>query len=175
MGGVLRALASAFVSASRVRAARPLCERCIGLAGQRTCWSGRAGKERESVDGSRAAWTAGARGLARWGAVGKRVRANEARTEDGGASPTSRGGYLVDPARGSDMLVSKIKPCRCKYELSGRNSRNGLNQSWFIWSRCEVDNCGNSRANTCVKRRLREACFIRSNRPGSPVSFDDSG
>ena len=26
-------------------------------------------------------------------------------------------GYLVDPAS-SDMLVSKIKPCRCKYELT---------------------------------------------------------
>ena len=25
--------------------------------------------------------------------------------------------YLVDPAS-SDMLVSKIKPCRCKYELT---------------------------------------------------------
>ena len=39
-----------------------------------------------------------------------------------GASPRSRGGriaeecYLVDPAS-SHMLVSKIKPCMCKYEL----------------------------------------------------------
>ena len=40
--------------------------------------------------------------------------------------------YLVDPAS-SHMLVSKIKPCKCKYELSYSETANGsLNQLWFI-------------------------------------------
>ena len=41
--------------------------------------------------------------------------------------------YLVDPAS-SHMLVSKIKPCKCKYELLYSETANGsLNQLWFIW------------------------------------------
>ena len=41
--------------------------------------------------------------------------------------------YLVDPAS-SHMLVSKIKPCKCKYELTYSETANGsLNQLWFIW------------------------------------------
>ena len=40
--------------------------------------------------------------------------------------------YLVDPAS-SHMLVSKIKPCKCKYELKYSETANGsLNQLWFI-------------------------------------------
>ena len=40
--------------------------------------------------------------------------------------------YLVDPAS-SHMLVSKIKPCKCKYELEYSETANGsLNQLWFI-------------------------------------------
>ena len=39
---------------------------------------------------------------------------------------------LVDPASG-DMLVSKIKPCMCKFKLSHSETANGsLNQLWFI-------------------------------------------
>ena len=40
-------------------------------------------------------------------------------TRAGGPAEAERRGrgYLVDPAS-SDMLVSKIKPCRCKYESS---------------------------------------------------------
>ena len=42
--------------------------------------------------------------------------------------------YLVDPAS-SHMLVSKIKPCKSKYELKYSETANGsLNQLWFIWS-----------------------------------------
>ena len=37
-------------------------------------------------------------------------------------------GYLVDPAS-SHMLVSKIKPCMCKYKRLNRETANGsLNQ-----------------------------------------------
>ena len=36
--------------------------------------------------------------------------------------------YLVDPAS-SHMLVSKIKPCKCKYSETANGS---LNQLWFI-------------------------------------------
>ena len=42
--------------------------------------------------------------------------------------------YLVDPAS-SYMLVSKAKPCKCKYELIENDTAKGsLNQSWFTWS-----------------------------------------
>ena len=49
------------------------------------------------------------------------------------ASQSKReGSYLVDPAS-SHMLVSKIKPCKCKYELEYSETANGsLNQLWFI-------------------------------------------
>jgi len=59
-------------------------------------------------------------------------------------------GYLVDPAS-SDMLVSKIKPCRCKYESNEKRNCEWLIKSVLVYlvSRAKVDNCGNSRANTC--------------------------
>ena len=43
--------------------------------------------------------------------------------------------YLVDPAS-SHMLVSKIKPCMCKYKLvSNSETANGsLNQLWSLRS-----------------------------------------
>lgn len=70
--------------------------------------------------------------------------------------------YLVDPAS-SDTLVSKIKPCKCKYRPSKRskprtahyNGRNLLDRT------NQLDNCGNSRANTCT-RALILACRLRS-------------
>ncbi len=36
----------------------------------------------------------------------------------------ARDSYLVDPAS-SHMLVSKIKPCKCKYELKYSETANG--------------------------------------------------
>jgi hypothetical protein len=70
------------------------------------------------------------------------------------ASPrsTSCSSYLVDPAS-SHMLVSKIKPCMSQYRLSKSETANGsLNQLWFLRSfSSSMDNCGNSRANTCNK------------------------
>ena len=42
--------------------------------------------------------------------------------------------YLVDPAS-SHMLVSKIKPCMCKYRLYNGETANGsLDQLWFLRS-----------------------------------------
>ena len=42
--------------------------------------------------------------------------------------------YLVDPAS-SHMLVSKIKPCMCKYRLYDGETANGsLDQLWFLRS-----------------------------------------
>ena len=58
---------------------------------------------------------------------------------------------LVDPAS-SHMLVSKIKPCMSKYKLClhGETADGSLNQSLSKWaSYAYLDNCGNSRANTC--------------------------
>ena len=50
----------------------------------------------------------------------------------GPRSDEQRISYLVDPAS-SHMLVSKIKPCKSKYELSYSETANGsLNQLWFI-------------------------------------------
>ena len=69
--------------------------------------------------------------------------------------------YLVDPAS-SHMLVSKIKPCMSKYKLVPSETADGsLNQLWFIGSSPpDMDNCGNSRANTCVQApTLQKACF----------------
>ena len=52
------------------------------------------------------------------------------RSRHGAAARTE--GYLVYTAS-SHMLVSKIKPCKCKYELSYSETANGsLNQLWFI-------------------------------------------
>ena len=48
------------------------------------------------------------------------------------AGRSSVAGYLVDPAS-SHMLVSKTKPCTCKYKRLNRETANGsLNQLEFI-------------------------------------------
>jgi hypothetical protein len=75
--------------------------------------------------------------------------------------PRSRQRYLVDPAS-SDTLVSKIKPCKCKYRPFKRlkprtahyNGRNLLDRT------NQLDNCGNSRANTCTRAPIL-ACRLR--------------
>ena len=51
-----------------------------------------------------------------------------------GDLPASGESYLVDPAS-SHMLVSKIKPCMCKYRLYNGETANGsLDQLWFLRS-----------------------------------------
>ena len=59
--------------------------------------------------------------------------------------------YLVDPAS-SHMLVSKTKPCTSKNnrEYTRESADGSLDQLWFIGEQSvAMDNCGNSRANTC--------------------------
>ena len=66
---------------------------------------------------------------------------NAPRTEEGGreacplpARCNADASYLVDPAS-SHMLVSKIKPCMCKYErVHGETANGSLNQLWFLRS-----------------------------------------
>ena len=72
--------------------------------------------------------------------------------------------YLVDPAS-SHMLVSKIKPCMCKYKpVHGETANGSLNQLWFLRSSKSLDNCSNSRANTCDQAPIprEKSAFIRS-------------
>ena len=53
---------------------------------------------------------------------------------------------------GLEVLVSKIKPCMCKYKpVHGQTVNGSLNQLWFLRSLPSMDNCSNSRANTCTK------------------------
>ena len=70
------------------------------------------------------------------------------------------------------MLVSKAKPCKCKYESCSKNddiAKGSLNQSWSIWS------CGDESRQRWMaveklelihanERRLREACIYQSAR-----------
>ena len=85
--------------------------------------------------------------------------------------------YLVDPAS-SHMLVSKIKPCMSKYKpLDGETANGSINQLWFLRSTPSyLDNCGNSRANTCTRastagfRARRRGAFIRSKPVGAGLS-----
>ena len=60
--------------------------------------------------------------------------------------------YLVDPAS-SHMLVSKIKPCMSKYKHVILWNCEWLIKSVIVYLMVSyyMDNCGNSRANTCWK------------------------
>ena len=75
--------------------------------------------------------------------------------------------YLVDPAS-SHMLVSKIKPCMSKYKSFIRWNCERLIISAIIYLMVPyyMDNCGNSRANTCVKSRLsRGGMYLLDKKP----------
>jgi hypothetical protein len=79
--------------------------------------------------------------------------------------------YLVDPAS-SHMLVSKIKPCMSKYiPQKGETANGSLNQSWFLRTALYLDNCGNSRANTCneTPTLCGRSAFIRPRPIGTPL------
>jgi hypothetical protein len=54
------------------------------------------------------------------------------------------------------MLVSKIKPCKSKYKrLYSETADGSLYQlSSKGWVSYYMDNCSNSRANTCLKALL---------------------
>ena len=57
---------------------------------------------------------------------------------------------LVDPAS-SHMLVSKIKPCMSQYEFQHDETVNSsLIQLYLLCRYLYMDDCGNSRTNTCT-------------------------
>ena len=63
---------------------------------------------------------------------------------------------LVDPAS-SYMLVSKIKPCMSKYKLYHivKPQKAQYNSYYlFDYKNSYLDNCGNSRANTCKQHDI---------------------
>ena len=61
--------------------------------------------------------------------------------------------YLVDPAS-SHMLVSKIKPCMSMHEPNMVKPRMAHYNSLGLLDLIQhLDNCGNSRANTCTELR----------------------
>ena len=71
--------------------------------------------------------------------------------------------YLVDPAS-SHMLVSKIKPCMSKYKqfyTVKLRTAHYISNYFFDGSKYYMDNCSNSRANTCIKlqSRNRKKCI----------------
>ena len=108
-------------------------------------------------------------GLSRWGAPPRRAfpGSRPARPAPSGAVSLRFGGYLVDPA--SSICLSQ-RLSHASLSTHGRYSEtaNGsLNQLWFLWTfTCYLDNCGNSRANTC-KRALTsgDACIYQTQNP----------
>ena len=80
---------------------------------------------------------------------------------------------LVDPAS-SHMLVSKIKPCMSQYEFQHDETVNGsLIQLYINCKYLYMDDCGNSRTNTCAHARLcGKVAFIRlQNHPRTCLVF----
>ena len=78
---------------------------------------------------------------------------------------------LVDSAS-SHTLVSKIKPCMCKYKILYRNcGRLIISVIVYLIIPYYLDNRSNSRANTCNKTRLAmEGLYLLDiSRPSSDV------
>src|ERR1700743_234418 len=87
-----------------------------------------------------------------------------------------RQSYLVDPAS-SHMLVSKIKPCMSKSSKNKVKPRMAHYISYGLFDRTYyLDNCGNSRANTCNELRpLGGALLLDQSQSGLRVrSIGDS-
>ena len=76
------------------------------------------------------------------------------------SASSEHGSNLVDPAS-SHMLVSKIKPCMCKYSYLQRNCEWLIKSVIIYLMDKDMDNRRNSRANTCVKACFGVAVFIR--------------
>ena len=65
---------------------------------------------------------------------------------------SSQSSNINNNSASSHMLVSNIKPCMFKYKpVHGETVNGSLNQLWFLRSLPSMDNCNNSRANTCTK------------------------
>ena len=72
---------------------------------------------------------------------------------------------LVDSAS-SHTLVSKIKPCMCKYKILYRNcGRLIISVIVYLIIPHYLDNRSNSRANTCIKAELSGTAVFISIKP----------
>lgn len=88
------------------------------------------------------------------------------------------GGYLVDPASSICLSQSLSHACLSTHGRYSETANGSLNQLWFLWSLLSrsLDNCGNSRANTCRRAPTSgDACIYQTKtNPGPPGSFGDS-
>lgn len=60
--------------------------------------------------------------------------------------------YLVDPASSICLSQRLSHACLSTHGRYSETANGSLNQLWFLWSLAPLsylDNCGNSRANTC--------------------------
>jgi len=68
--------------------------------------------------------------------------------------------------------------CVSAHGRYSETANGSLNQLWFLWSlpSRSLDNCGNSRANTCRRAPTSgDACIYQTKtNPGSPGGFGDS-
>ena len=144
---------------------RPAARRDRGERRSRAAGPSPRAREREPPAGRRE------RGPRRPAARGLRRRGPDGRgaAEQSGGPPPRRGGRRVPAPQGATWLILPVVIC-----LSQRLSHACLSKSfpkrncgWLIksvmvpWSASPyMDNCGNSRANTCQQApTLREACF----------------
>ena len=82
---------------------------------------------------------------------------------------------LVDPA--SSHACERLSHACLSISSQMVETANGSLKSYSLFDGCcYMDNCGNSRANTCIQARLcRRVVFIRSRtNPGSAWSCGDS-
>lgn len=123
------------------------------------------------------------RNEARW-RDGERERESERAREravGGGPGPPGgapRRGYLVDPASSICLSQRLSHACLSTHGRYSETANGSLNQLWFLWSLPSryLDNCGNSRANTCRRAPTSgDACIYQTKtNPGSPGGFGDS-
>lgn len=104
-----------------------------------------------------------------------------ARAVGGGPGPSGRApwrGYLVDPASSICLSQRLSHACLSTHGRYSETANGSLNQLWFLWSLPSryLDNCGNSRANTCRRAPTSgDACIYQTKtNPGSPGGFGDS-
>ena len=110
----------------------------------------------------------------------RREREGERAVGGGPGSPggAPRRGYLVDPASSICLSQRLSHACLSTHGRYSETANGSLNQLWFLWSLPSryLDNCGNSRANTCRRAPTSgDACIYQTKtNPGSPGGFGDS-
>jgi hypothetical protein len=76
------------------------------------------------------------------------------------------------------MLVSKIKPCKSKFKLSTAKLQKAHYISYRVHDgpNCYMDNCSNSRANTCQNPLSLKGVALLVTKPSCPSGqfFGDS-